>query len=91
MAVKPSFIKPLKGEITSVKGQCNAGAGHQKEDTFSISRYDSGGLCGFFFHDLFPSLSVMQFGGKYPWFSQDELIAECPDRHNVVTIKLTKE
>jgi len=46
MAVNPSFIKPLKAEIVDVKGTCNAG--HQKGDTFSISCYDNGGLCGFF-------------------------------------------
>jgi uncharacterized repeat protein (TIGR04076 family) len=89
MAVNPSFITPLKAEIVDVKGTCNAG--HHKGDTFSISCYDSGGLCGIFYHDLFPSLSVMQFGGKYPWFAQDEVTAECPDRHNAVTIKLTKK
>jgi uncharacterized repeat protein (TIGR04076 family) len=89
MALNPSFIKPLKGEIIAVKGTCNAG--HRAGDTFSISCYDSGGLCGFFYHDLFPSLNVMQFGGKYPWSSSGELIMECPDRHNAVTIKLTKE
>jgi uncharacterized repeat protein (TIGR04076 family) len=89
MAVNPSFIKPLKAEIVDVKGTCNAG--HQKGDTFSISCYDNGGLCGFFYHDLFPSLSVLQFGGKYPWFAQDEMMVECPDRHNAVAIKLTKK
>jgi uncharacterized repeat protein (TIGR04076 family) len=89
MAVNPSFIKPLKAEIIGVKGTCNAG--HRKGNTFSISCYDSGGLCGFFYHDLFPSLSVAQFGGKYPWSAAEELIVECPDRGNAVTIKLTKE
>ncbi|OGP55464.1 MAG: hypothetical protein A2Y65_11855 [Deltaproteobacteria bacterium RBG_13_52_11] len=87
MAVNPSFIKPLKAEIINVKGTCSAN--HRTGDTFSISCYDSGGLCGFFYHDLFPGLSVMQFGGKYPWSSPDELIVECPDRGNAVTIKLT--
>ena len=89
MADNPSFIQPLKAEIVDIKGTCNAG--HQKGDTFSISCYDSGGLCGFFYHDLFPSLSVMQFDGKYPWSSSDELIVGCPDRYNAVTIKLTKK
>jgi uncharacterized repeat protein (TIGR04076 family) len=89
MAVNPSFSKPLKAKIITVKGTCNAG--HRTGDTFSISCYDSGGLCGFFYHDLFPSLSVMQFGGKYPWSSADELVWECPDRRNAVTVKLTQE
>jgi hypothetical protein len=32
----------------------------------------------------------MQFGGKYPWASADELVVECPDRGNAVTLKLTR-
>lgn len=46
-----------------VKGVCSAG--HKKRRRSSISCYDSGGLCGFY-HDIFPSLSVMQTGGKFP-------------------------
>jgi len=89
MAIHPSSIKPLKAEVLDVKGECSAG--NRKGDTFSIGCYDSGGLCGFFYHDIFPSLNVMQFGGKYPWASQDELILECLDRQNAVTLKITKE
>jgi uncharacterized repeat protein (TIGR04076 family) len=87
MAVNPSFIKPLKAEIIQVKGTCNAG--HCTGDALSISCYDTGGLCGFFYHDLFPRLSVMQFGGRFPWSPAGEFTAECPDRRNAVTIKLT--
>jgi uncharacterized repeat protein (TIGR04076 family) len=87
MAMNPPFIKPLTAEIMSVKGTCNAG--HRAGESFAISCYDSGGLCGFFYHDLFPSLSVLQFGGTIPWVPTGELIVECPDRHNVVTIKIT--
>ena len=88
MANHPSSIFPLKAEVLSVKGECSAG--HKKGDTLSLGCYDSGGLCGFFYHDIFPSLSVMQFGGKYPWASQDELIVECSDRTNAVTLKITR-
>ncbi|MCP4669525.1 MAG: TIGR04076 family protein, partial [Deltaproteobacteria bacterium] len=38
----------------------------------------------------FPNLNVMQFGGKYPWSSGDELVLECPDRDNAVTIKIKR-
>ena len=89
MVANSSFAKSLRAEIVNVKGTCNAN--HRTGDSFFISCYESGGLCGFFYHDLFPSLSVMQCGGKYPWSSADELIWECPDRANAVTIKLTRE
>jgi uncharacterized repeat protein (TIGR04076 family) len=88
MAVQPSGVNALDAEIISVKGDCSAG--HKAGDTFKIGCWDTGGLCGFFYHDIFPNLSVMQFGGKYPWGSADELTLECPDRSNLVTIKINK-
>ena len=88
MALNPADIKPMRAEILEVKGECSAG--HRKGETFTVSCYDSGGLCGFFYHDIFPSLSVMQYGGKYPWAPENELTLECPDRYNAVTLKITK-
>jgi uncharacterized repeat protein (TIGR04076 family) len=88
MAVTPEGIKPLSAEIASVKGSC--GAGHNAGDKFKISCWDTGGLCGFFYHDIFPNLNVMQFGGKYPWGSADEMVLECPDRENLVKIRIKR-
>ncbi len=85
MASNPNGITTLKAEVISVEGHCSAG--HRKGDILNVSCYDSGGLCGFFYHDIFPSISVMQFGGRYPW--GDELVLECPDRKNAVRIRLS--
>lgn len=84
MAFNPPGIEPLRAEVISVKGECSAG--HKVGDKFQLSCWDSDGLCGFFYHDIFPSLNVMQFKGKYPWSSGDELTLECPDRENAVTL-----
>jgi uncharacterized repeat protein (TIGR04076 family) len=88
MADQPEGIKSLDAEIIGVKGDCSAG--HKVGDKFQIGCWDTGGLCGFFYHDLFPTLSVMQFGGNYPWGSADEVTWECPDRDNAVTIRLRR-
>jgi len=88
MAVNPPDIKYMSTEVIAVKGECHAG--HKVGDALQISCWDTGGLCGFFYHDIFPSLSVMQFGGKYPWSSADELMLECPDRENAVTLRIRK-
>ena len=88
MAIQPPDLGYLDAEIISVKGECNAG--HKAGEKFQIGCYDTGGLCGFFYHDIFPNLNVMQFGGKYPWGSGDELTLECPDRYNTVTIRIRK-
>jgi len=89
MAINPEGIKPLSAQIISVKGSC--GAGHKTGETLSLSCWDTGGLCGFFYHDIFPSLNVMQFGGAYPWGSADEIVLECPDRENLVKIRIRRK
>ncbi len=88
MAKDPGIGYRMVATIIGAKGTC--GAGHEVGDSFEISCHNPGGLCGFFYHDIFPTLSVMQFGGTYPWGSADELTVECPDRENAVTLKLSR-
>jgi uncharacterized repeat protein (TIGR04076 family) len=88
MALYPQDVKPMVAEVVSVKGVCSAG--HKPGDLLQIGCWDSGGLCGFFYHDIFPNLNVMQFGGKYPWFPADEMTLECPDRQNAVTLRVRR-
>ena len=88
MAIHPKEINPLEAEVLAVAGECSAG--HKKGDKIVLGCYDSGGLCGFFYHDIFPSLSVLQFGGRYPWSKDESLVLECPDRKNAVTIKVKR-
>ena len=75
--------------ITGMKGTCNAK--HRMGQQFELNCYDSGGLCGAFYHDIFPYLSVMQFGGKYPWWEKDCIEVECPDRYNMVSLKIERK
>jgi uncharacterized repeat protein (TIGR04076 family) len=88
MAKQPEGMRALDAEIVSVKGECSAG--HKAGDRIRIGCWDTGGLCGFFYHDIFPTLNVMQFDGAYPWGSADEMVLECPDRQNAVTVRIRK-
>ena len=88
MAIQPKDVTPLTAEVTGVKGTCSAG--HKVGESFPIGCWDTGGLCGFFYHDIFPSLNVMQFGGKFPWGAADEMTLECPDRQNAVTLRVRR-
>jgi len=78
------------GTIKSIKGKCDAG--HKVGDRFELSGYDSGGLCGFFYHDLFPYIIMLQFGGKFPdeWGGEVMEIG-CMDVANLVVIELRRE
>ena len=88
MAKNPGIGKKVMATITSVKGECSAG--HKAGDTFEICCHDSGGLCGFFYHDIFPSLSTFEFGGNLPWWEGDTIKLQCPDSYNLVRLRLER-
>jgi len=88
MALTPKDFDRFSAEVVEVKGDCSAG--HKVGDKMEVSCYDSGGLCGFFYHDIFPSLSVMQFGGKFPWAKADRMTLKCVDEVNQVTLRVKK-
>ncbi len=75
--------------VKSVKGNCSWG--HEAGDTFSINCHDTAGLCGFFYHDIFPRIMALQYGGSNPWGNPDVMTFECSDRTNLVTLELRRE
>jgi uncharacterized repeat protein (TIGR04076 family) len=88
MAKDPGMGFRIMATITGIKGQCSAG--HYEGETFEISCHNTGGLCGYFYHDIFPSLMAFQFEGHLPWWSGDTIHLQCPDPHNLVTMKLER-
>ena len=84
MAKDPGFGRRIKAEVIGLKGQCNAG--HKVGDQFVVNCYDTGGMCGFLYHAIFPTLNVMQFEGSFPWGS-DEAVLNCPDSYNLLTLR----
>ena len=88
MADDPGLGHKVVVTVTGVKGNCNAG--HQEGDTFEISCHNPSELCGFFFHNCFPSLFAFQFGASLPWWEGDTIQLQCPDSHNLVTLRLER-
>jgi uncharacterized repeat protein (TIGR04076 family) len=88
MAQDPGLGYKVVATVTEVKGHCNAG--HKQGETFEIGCYNPGGLCGFFYHQIFPDLQTFQFGGNLPWWEGDTIMLQCPDLANLVTIKLER-
>ena len=82
-------VYKIIGTIKEVKGYCSAK--HKVGDTFEINSHNTAGLCGFFYHDIFPTLLTLQFGGTFPWSQDPDVVQlECPDRMNAVTIELKR-
>lgn len=77
-------------KVTKVKGHCNAG--HNVGDQFELSGHDTGDMCGFFYHDIFPYVIMLQFGGAFPpdWGDPDVVELSCMDKANEVTLELRR-
>lgn len=88
MAQDPGMGFKVTGTVTGAKGECHAG--HKVGDTFEISCHNPAGLCGFFYHNIFPELQTFQFGATLPWWSGDSVEVQCPDIANFVTLRLTR-
>jgi len=88
MAKDPGIGYKVIATILSVKGECSAG--HRAGETFEISCHDPAGLCGYFYHDIFPALSTFQFGGSMPWWQGDTIEVGCPDSDNLVRMSLQR-
>lgn len=80
----------VTGTIKAVKGFCHAG--HKKGDHLELDPHRSGGLCGFLYHDVFPYLLMLQFGGSFPadWGDPDLIEIDCVDKSNTVTLELRR-
>ena len=78
------------GTIKEAKGHCNAG--HKVGDQIELSGHNTGGMCGFFYHDIFPYIIMLQFGGGFPeaWGNPDVVELSCMDLTNTVKIELRR-
>ncbi|MGO9119382.1 MAG: TIGR04076 family protein [Desulfomonilaceae bacterium] len=90
MEEKPGFGYRVLGTIKGVKGPCNAG--HKVGDELELSGHNAGGLCGFLYHQAFPYIIMLQFGGGFPaeWGNPDLVELDCMDKANMVTIELKR-
>ena len=88
MATDPGVGYRIVATVINTKGHCNAG--HNEGDKFEISCHNPAGLCGFFYHNIFPTLQTLQFGGSMPWWQENTVHVGCPDTRNQVTLKLER-
>ncbi len=87
---KPGLGFRVVGTIKGLKGTCSAG--HRVGDRIELSAHETGGLCGFLYHDVFPYVLMLQFGGSFPaeWGDQDVITLDCMDKYNLLTIELRR-
>ena len=88
MTKGPAIGSKITATVKHVKGHCDME--HKVGDTFEPSCFDSDGLCGFFYHQIYPDLQTLQFGGQMPWWGEDTVEVGCSDMANQVTLVLKR-
>ena len=90
MEQKTGIGHNVVGIVKRVKGSCSAG--HKEGERIELSGHDTGGLCGFLYHQAFPYIIMLQFGGGFPpeWGNPDVVELDCMDKANLVTIELRR-
>ena len=81
-----------------VKHECSAR--HRIGEEFDLTLFSDNGaktyrtphVCAFLYNAIFPYLTVLQFGGVFPWEKdKNRFLASCPDNGKVVIeIKRTR-
>ncbi len=89
MAQTPPGMELFEAEVVAADAPCHAG--HQVGDKLFLNCWDTGGLCGFFYHDIFPALSLMQFNGAYPWDAPGQTTVRCCDKNVNLTMVIRKQ
>ncbi len=79
----------LIASVISQKGHC--ALNHKVGDEFRIGDKTPAGMCPWAFYALFPFISVLQFGGSFPWEEdRDKTTVACPDPANPVVFELKR-
>ncbi len=75
--------------VVSQKGSCVAE--HKVGDEFLVADKTPGGMCSWAFYAIFPFVTVLQFGGSFPWENdRDKATVACPDPANPVVFELSR-
>ncbi len=85
----PKLGSSVVARITNVKGKCSIGM--KPGDEFDLSIHKCGNFCGYFYHNIFGWINLLQFGGSFPLSeSPDKIVCECSNSKEKVTIKLIR-
>jgi len=85
MAVSyPKMGNKVIAKVIGKEGNCTIGL--EVGDEFELSIHRCGDFCGYFYHNLFGIITILQFGGSFP-----VMVWECPNGKNKVKVELRVE
>jgi uncharacterized repeat protein (TIGR04076 family) len=84
----PQIGNKVVAKVIDTAGNCTIGM--QKGDEFELSVHKCGDFCGYFYHNIFNWVTMLQFGGTFPMGDPDVMEWVCPNPRNQVKIQLTR-
>jgi len=85
----PAIGNKVTAKIIETCGECSIGM--KVGDEFELSIHKCGDFCGYFYHNIFHWINVLQFGGTFPPFpDKDVMVWECPNSNNRVKVELRR-
>ncbi len=86
----PALGNKVVAKVIETKGSCSIGM--KVGDEFELGIHQCGEFCGYFYHNLFHWINVLQFDGTFPPSSdKDVIVWECPNPNNRVKVELRRE
>ncbi len=75
--------------VISQQGHCEYG--HRVGDRWVVGNTTPQGLCTWAYNSLYPALTVLMYGGTFPWETDpDACTVACPDPANPVVFELRR-
>ncbi|WP_028324695.1 TIGR04076 family protein [Desulfatirhabdium butyrativorans] len=84
----PQIGNRVVAKVIDTKDKCTIGM--QKGDEFELSIHKCGNFCGYFYHNIFNWVAMLQFGGTFPMGDPDVMEWVCPNSKNQVKVQLKR-
>ena len=81
----------IKITVTEVRGKGKCSMGLKKGDSW-IFKENQVPFCVWAFNSMFPFISAMKYGAKFPWEPKKNVAyVSCPDPDNTVVFKIERK
>ncbi len=84
----PKLGNKVVAKVIDMKGDCTIGM--KIGDEFELSLHHCGNFCGYFYHNLYNWITMLQFDGNSPLGDPDVMVWECPNPNNKVKVELKR-
>lgn len=84
--------KTVLVEIVEISGTGICPSGYEVGRIWTISDHTCPeGMCAYAFNSILPFVTVLQFGGLFPWSKEPTARVCCPDADNPVVFRISVE